>query len=319
MKITLYGVRGSIAAPTSTREYKKKLQKILNLVVQNKDKLNNNDDIETFINELPNDLGYLTGGNTTCVAVQTINNLYILDAGTGIRVLGDQIFKNPDKYPKEIHIFFTHTHWDHIQGLPFFKPLYLPQYTLHFYSGFPDIEERLTYQTDERFFPMPISRTASKKFFHHVDIKKPFSIEDNIEIHSFPLKHPGGCFSYKFINLENNKIFIFATDVEFTGEDFLERSEYLNYFSYADILILDSQYTLDESFLKIDWGHTSYTMAVNCAVHWKVKNLVLTHHEPAYDDEKIFLNYLNAIRHRKYLDSDRPLIFLAKEGLEFQL
>jgi phosphoribosyl 1,2-cyclic phosphodiesterase len=317
MYIKLYGVRGSIPAPTLTKEYKKKLFEILKYAI--KEKLHNENDIEDFLNHLPLHLTYLTGGNTTCVSIKTENKFYILDAGTGIRVLGDEIFKNQNDYPKEIHIFFTHTHWDHIQGLPFFKPLYLPQYTIHFYSGFKDIQDRLSYQTDERFFPMPIDKTASKKYYHHIDIKKPFFIEDSIEIHTFPLKHPGGCFSYKFINLSNNKRFIFATDVEFTGEDFLEKQEYLDYFGYADILMLDSQYTLDESFLKIDWGHTSYTMAVNCATHWKVKNLILTHHEPAYDDEKLYHNYLNSIRHRKYLDKERPKIFLAKEGMEFQL
>ncbi|GIX42505.1 MAG: hydrolase [Leptospiraceae bacterium] len=317
MNIKLYGVRGSIPAPTTTKEYKKKIREILKFAIQNQ--LNNEEHIDDFLNQLPMHLTYLTGGNTTCVTVRTKEKFYILDAGTGIRVLGDEIFQNQNQFPKEIHIFITHTHWDHIQGLPFFKPLYLPQYTLHFYSGFPDIEERLYYQTDERFFPMPIYKTASKKYYHHFDIKKPLKLEDSIEIHSFPLKHPGGCFSYKFINLENNKIFIFATDVEFTGEDFLEKTEYLEYFGNADILILDSQYTLDESFLKIDWGHTSYTMAINCATHWKVKNLILTHHEPAYSDEKLFNNYINAIRHRQLLDKERPKIFLAKEGMELEL
>jgi len=317
MNIKLYGVRGSIPAPTSTKEYKKKISQILENAIEYQ--LKNKDQIDEFLKQLPQHLTYLTGGNTTCVSIRTEEKFYILDAGTGIRTLGDEIFRNQNQYPKEFHIFFTHTHWDHIQGLPFFKPLYLPQYTLHFYSGFPDIEERLAYQTDERFFPMPIHKTASKKYFHHVDINRPFKIENSIEIHSFPLKHPGGCFSYKFINLKNNKIFIFATDVEFTGEDFLDNSKYIEYFGYADILMIDSQYTLDESFLKIDWGHTSYTMAVNCANHWKVKNLILTHHEPAYEDEKLFYNYTHAIRHRKYLNSERPKIFLAKEGMEFQL
>ncbi len=317
MKIKLYGVRGSIPTPTTTKEYKKKIKEILKIAIKNN--LQNVSEIENFINNLPYPLNYLTGGNTTCVTVETKEKFYILDAGTGIRVLGDEIFRDPNAYPKEFHIFITHTHWDHIQGLPFFKPLYLPQYSLHFYSGFSDIKERLEYQTDERFFPMPIHKTASKKYYHNFSLKEVLQLEENIEIHNYPLKHPGGCFSYKFIDKQKNKIFIFATDVEFTGEDFLEKSEYLDYFGEADILIIDSQYTLDESFLKIDWGHTSYTMAVNCATHWKIKNLILTHHEPSYEDDKIFHNYLNAIRHRKHLDKERPKIFLAKEGLEFNL
>lgn len=317
MFIKFYGVRGSIPSPTLSSEYKNKIKRILELAIE--EKLTDKSQIEQFIRKIPYPLNYLTGGNTTCVTVRTKENLYILDGGTGIRVLGEEIFKNPESFPKILHIFITHTHWDHIQGIPFFKPLYLPNYTIHFYSGFSNIEERLIYQTDERFFPMPFQKTASKKYFHHLKVNTAYKIEEKLEIHTFPLKHPGGCYSYKFISLENNKTFIFATDVEFTGEDFLDKQEYLDYFGYSDILVLDSQYTLDESFLKIDWGHTSYTMAVNCAVHWRVKNLVLTHHEPTYNDDKLFQNYLNAIRHRNYLDKDIPKIFLAREGMEFQL
>ena len=317
MIIKLYGVRGSIPSPTSNSEYKEKIKRILELAVEKQ--LIQKEKILNFLEEIPLPLSYLIGGNTTCLTIRTEENLYILDGGTGIRVLGEEISQNPNSYPKVLHLFLSHTHWDHIQGIPFFKPLYLPNFTIHFYSGFPDIQERLMYQTDVRFFPAPFEKTASKKYYHHLKVGQPIKIENNIEIHTFPLKHPGGCFSYKFISLKNNKIFIFATDVEFTGEEFLGKQEYLNYFGYADILFIDSQYTLDESFLKIDWGHTSYTMAINCAVRWNVKNVILTHHEPNYSDEKLFQNYLYAIRHRNYLEKDRPKIFLAREGMVFQL
>ena len=93
----------------------------------------------------------------------------------------------------------------------------------------------------------------------------------------------------------------------------------MEFFNHADLLVLDAQYTLDESFLKIDWGHTSYTMAVNCAVRWNVKNLVLTHHEPAYTDEKLYENYQAALEHCKYNDNDKLNIFMAREGLTFRV
>ncbi|MFN3603518.1 MAG: MBL fold metallo-hydrolase [Leptonema sp. (in: bacteria)] len=317
MIIKLYGVRGSLPSPTSTTEYREKIKKILELAIEKK--ITQKKQIPEFIKEISYPLNYLIGGNTTCATVTTPEYLFILDGGTGLRILGEEIFQNPERYPKVLYFFITHTHWDHIQGIPFFKPLYLPNYTIHFYSGFEDIEDRLAYQTDERFFPVPFHKTASKKFFHHIKSGSPIRFGNLIEIHTQFLKHPGGCFSYKFIDLRKNKIFIFATDVEITGEDFLGKQEYTDYFSYADILILDSQYTLDESFLKIDWGHTSYTMAVNCAIHWKVKNLILTHHEPNYNDAKLFQNYLNAIRHKNYLEKDRPKIFLAREGMTFEI
>ncbi|MCS7205057.1 MAG: MBL fold metallo-hydrolase [Leptospiraceae bacterium] len=329
MKVKLYGVRGSIPTPLSTKEYRMKIKEILKRAIRQSIK---EDQIDAFIKGLPLNLSYVIGGNTTCVRVQTKEKFYIIDAGTGLRVLGEEIItmqketsrshdsnRLSQTIPKELHIFLTHTHWDHIQGLPFFKPLYLPDYTLHFYSPFPDIQERLEYQTEQRFFPAPITKTASKKFYHYIPPKSIFTLEKEIEITTFPLKHPGGCFSYKFINKVTGKTFIFATDVEFTGEDFIERSEFLEYFGGADVLVLDAQYTLDESFMKIDWGHTSNTMAVNCATQWKVKNLFLTHHEPTYKDSMIYENYKHAIEHREKLNASKPNIYLAIEGLEIVL
>lgn len=314
MIIKLYGVRGSLPAPLLNRDLRSRLREILRLAVEYQ--LNSVDRIDPFLDDLPDYLSFTTGGDTTCITVRRNEELFIVDAGTGLRVLGDELLPGPAGQGKAvIHMFFTHTHWDHIQGLPFFKPLYIPGNEIHFYSPLPDLEERLAYQTDERFFPMPFHRTASKKFFHRLDGE--LEIRPGFLIDTYPLKHPGGAFAYRF--REAGRKFVFATDVEFTGNDLLDRDDHLNFFRGADLLILDAQYTLDESFMKIDWGHTSYSMAVNCAVHWKVKNLVLTHHEPAYNDRRVYENYENAIEHRRILKQDRPRIYLAREGTVYHV
>ncbi len=309
MIIKLYGVRGSLPAPLLNRDLRNRLREVLRLAVERK--LQSPDRIESFLDDLPDYLKYTTGGDTTCITVRRNDELFIIDAGTGLRVLGDELLAGPaGKGQATLHLFFTHTHWDHIHGLPFFKPLYIPGNQIHFYSPLPDLEERLAYQTDGRFFPMPFHQTASTKIFHRLD--GTLEVQPGLKIDTHPLKHPGGSYAYRF--REENHTFIFATDVEFNGDDLLNRNDHLDFFSEADLLILDAQYTLDESFMKIDWGHTSYSMAVNCAVHWKVKNLVLTHHEPAYDDRRIHDNYELAIEHRHILKQDRPRIFLAREG-----
>lgn len=314
MIIKLYGVRGSLPAPLLNRDLRSRLRQILRLAVERQ--LNAVDRIDPFLDDLPDYLGFTTGGDTTCITVRRNEELFIVDAGTGLRVLGDELLPGPAGQGKAVlHILFTHTHWDHIHGLPFFKPLYIPGNEIHFYSPLPDLEERLAYQTDERFFPMPFHRTASTKFFHRLDGE--LEIRPGLLVDTHPLKHPGGSFAYRF--REAGRKFIFATDVEFNGDDLLDRNDHLNFFSEADLLILDAQYTLDESFMKIDWGHTSFSMAVNCAVHWKVKNLVLTHHEPAYNDRRIYENYENAIEHRRILKQDRPRIYLAREGTVYHV
>ena len=315
MKVTLYGVRGSLPAPLRNVEYRHKLEEVLKRSIASG--IKSEDQIASFLDHLPGHLSHVVGGDTTCIKVESDSGeVYILDAGTGLRPLGDELMSGPcGKGQGKIHIFFTHTHWDHIQGLPFFKPIYIPGNELHLYSPLPDLEERMAYQTTDRFFPMPLPSSASSKHFHQLHKGQPLQLADGIELETHPLKHPGGSQAYRFKSPVGT--FIFATDAEFTGEDLMSRPEDAAFFDRADLLVMDAQYTLDESFSKFDWGHTSYTMAVNCAVHWKVKNLVLTHHEPAYTDDKIFENFKNAIEHRMALKHSRPRIYLAREASEF--
>ncbi len=146
MQIKLWGVRGSLPAPINNEEYNSKLSRILNLAVQKK--LDSKDNIEGFIESLPDELHYITGGDTTCVTVLSDSgNIYILDCGTGIRRLGNDLMEGDcGKGKGNLNIMLTHNHWDHIQGLPFFRPIYVPNReriyenepvaTVHlFYSG----------------------------------------------------------------------------------------------------------------------------------------------------------------------------------------
>lgn len=317
MLVKLHGVRGSLPAPMRNEEYYGKIRDILIRAAEQR--LNDPADIDAFIDRLPARLKRVVGGDTTCISVEDENgDLIIVDCGTGIRPLGDRLLKGKfGRGEGKAHIFFTHTHWDHIQGLPFFKPLYIPGNEIHFYSPLEDLQARLEYQTEDRFFPAPFMGTGSTKHFHKLDTGSEFEFTDNMKISCHPLKHPGGSIAYKFVT--GDGIFIFATDAEFSGEDLLNQPENDAFFKHADLLILDAQYTLDESFMKIDWGHTSYTMAVNCAVHWKVKRLALTHHEPAYPDSKIYENYKDAVRHRLALNVKEPRIYLAEEGAEYRI
>lgn len=317
--IHFYGVRGSIPTPMRSTEFKEKCLKILREFTKQGHTAKK--DLNAFWEELPDSLKYIVGGNSTCIHIQSeAGNHYIIDAGTGARVLGEDLLPKilgNMKEPFPLKYFFTHTHWDHIQGLPFFKPAYFPQSVIDFYSPLEDLEARLSYQMDTRFFPIHFEDTASRKIFHKMEVGTTLEFPDGLKVETHPLKHPGGSYAYKFT--ENGKSFIFATDAEFTGTDMKYISEITPFFKNAEVLVLDSQYTLDESFGKFDWGHTSYTMAVNCATQWGVKNLFLTHHEPVYTDEKIYSIYTEAKDHRDALHSDHLKIHLAREGIRIQL
>ena len=317
MIVRLMGVRGSLPTPLSNGEYRDRIKTILERSIEQGI---GKGQVDRFIGELPDDLNRVYGGNTTCATVTSdAGNVYIIDCGTGIRPLGDELIKGPcGRGEGAVNIFMTHTHWDHVQGLPFFKPVYLKGNVLNFYSPYADLEDRLiAQQRDFRFFPAPFEKTASTKMFHLMKPETPVRMEEDLVIDCYPLKHPGGSFAYRF--RQGGRTFIFATDVEFTGEMLEKPGNDTDFFLNADLLVVDSQYTLDESFMKFDWGHTSYTVAVNCGIRWNVKTLVLTHHEPSYSDTKLFSIHREALEHRDAMQTSSPEVLMATEGMEFKL
>lgn len=315
--VQLFGVRGSIAAPLRNQDYRKKILDIISLYEKAPQGLSP----EKFWKSLPYHLKFVTGSDTTCVKVtDSQGEVYVLDMGTGIRNVGDELvqsyLKNP--HPRNVNIFVTHTHWDHIQGLPFFKPIYFPDFSLKFHSPYSDLANRLERQQSPEFFPVSFAAVGCKKEFKFFSPGEVLMFDGGLKVECYPLRHPGGSYAYKFTTKEG-KTFIFATDAEFTGQDMELIHESAPFFKDADLLILDAQYTLDESFSKFDWGHTSYTMAVNCATSWNIKNLVLTHHEPSYSDQKIYEIFESAIDHKRLLGEKKLKIHLAREGLRFHL
>ena len=172
-------------------------------------------------------------------------------------------------------------------------------------------------QMEDCFFPISFETTASEKHFIRMNTDEFIQPERGMTIDCSPLKHPGGSFAYRL--REGGKTFIFATDAEFAGEDLEKVGNDNDFFKNADLLMIDSQYTLDESFFKFTWGHTSYTMAVNCGIRWNVKNLVLTHHEPSYSDSKLNQILDEAVNHRNAMKMLKPNIYLAREGMTFKL
>lgn len=318
MIIKLWGVRGSLPIGLSNQELKKKIRTLL----QNascKD-IESDSAIEKFINNQPFYLTHTYGGETTCVEVisEQSGARFIIDAGTGIRKLGDKMIREEGygEGGKDIHILITHTHWDHIQGFPFFVPAYIPNNTIHFYSPYENLKERFVYQQPFEHFPVGLDGMAANKEFN---IFKPGSVLeiDDVKITCFQLNHPGGSYAYRFE--KSGKVFIFATDVEFTMVQLDNIEDYKPFFQGADLLVLDSQYTLEEAFYKFDWGHTSFSMAVNLGISWKIKKLILTHHDPANKDERLFQIHNEAKDHKKLMNDSEMEIFQAVEGMKIRI
>jgi phosphoribosyl 1,2-cyclic phosphodiesterase len=249
------------------------------------------------------------GGNTTCLLFDAPGsvNVGILDAGTGIRLLGHDILKDEALRGKPIVIAFSHFHWDHIQGLPFFKPAWnegqkISVSALGEGRGIGDLRSVFAGQMSTPYFPKTIEDLGA-------DID--FLVPDQ-KVQEFPKTvvtsrrhtHPGGAYSFRVEGF--GKTIVFATDIEY-GEKVDE--EAVAFAEGADLLIHDAQYTADELAARRGWGHSSYSQAIECAERASVKRLILTHHDPDHDDK--FLREAEARCQARF-----PNCQLARDGME---
>ncbi|MDZ4725781.1 MAG: MBL fold metallo-hydrolase [Leptospira sp.] len=318
MKIKFWGVRGSIGSPIRPEGVKQKVHKLLSLVRPTD--IQNEQSITKFLDSLSFSASSTYGGNTTCVEIRDKeNNLIIIDGGTGLRELGNSLMASGfGKTGGHAHWILTHTHWDHIQGIPFFVPLFIPTNEFEFISSFEDLEARFQHQFVFTHFPVSFDHYSAKKKFSHIPEGQEFSLGPHITAFSKSVRHPGGSYSYRFT--ENGKSIIFASDAEFNLDEMENIETYIDYFRDADILVFDTQYTFEESLQKIDWGHSSASMATDIALRAKVKKLVMFHHDPSYDDEKLDLVYLRALKYKEMFDPHGKLeIIMAHENLELEV
>jgi len=310
MKVTFWGVRGSLPTPLSPDQVRSKIASVVQRIRPSD--LESTRTREHFLAGLPAYLFGTVGGNTTCIEVRTDEGrIIILDAGSGLRELGASLERRRDP-ARDFPIFFSHFHWDHLQGIPFFGPAWVKGNRITFASPIGSVEKVIRDQMRPPYFPVPMEAMQAEIRFAHLAGR---SVRvGSAEVHWKEMNHPGVSYAYKIV--ENGRSVIFATDSEVTDREFQQREENRAFFGSADLLILDSQYTLEESFSKFDYGHSSFTMAVNLAVEWKVKSLVLFHHEPRYDDRKVFGMARRAQWHLEQLGTGGLSIRTAQEGME---
>lgn len=229
------------------------------------------------------------GGNTTCVEVAFAGQKIILDAGTGLRGLGQKMIAESRVLGKPISatFFFSHLHWDHIQGFPFFMPAFLPDTHLELFGPRDEdgtsLEKVLEKQMAPPNFPVPLGAMASTKKFHTI------AGGDGHEVGPFTvttraLCHPQGSLGYRIE--AGGRVFCFATDTEHPSDGGIDEA-LITLARGADLLAYDAQYTDQEYATKKGWGHSTYTAAARAAKAAGVKKLLLTHHDPTHGDEVI--------------------------------
>ncbi len=271
------------------------------------------------------------GGNTTCIEIRTANDeLIILDAGTGIHQLTQTLLP---KMPIDAHILITHTHWDHIHGLPFCTPIYIAGNKLTIYGGQDlktgeGIERTLKVQMQHSFFPIAEHELKADVSYKTVKAGEKFCIAD-ATITPILLNHPVINFGYR-IDCDGKSLF-FTGDYEqqvniYEPED----REYLEFEQMieecvdslvelirdVDVLIMDSSFTEEEYLHKKNWGHGTYSSAIKLAKKAGAKKLFFTHHEPTRTDAALDEIYAELLKNNPELACE---LFIAQEGLEVEL
>ena len=290
MKVKFWGVRGSIASPG------------------------------------PRTARY--GGNTTCIEVRTDNNeLIILDAGTGLFPLSQSLLS---ELPVSANIFISHSHWDHIQGLPFFIPNFIPGNVLRLHGAFDPVsgkgvEQVMSVQLQYSYFPLREAEMKARIEYATLMPETPIQV-GSATVTPYLLNHPVINFGYRIEN--NGKSVFFTGDHEppynIYGPDDADFDQYQSFVNEknkavlsamrgVDVLIADTSYTAQEYPSKKGWGHGTFETSIKAAYDAKVKLLFCTHHEPTRSDDDLEAVFNQALSDKQW-PSNGPEIRLAREG-----
>lgn len=321
MRIHFWGVRGSLPTPATPDAVETRIAAAVQRITPRD--IVDQHSRERFIASLPKWISTVLGGNTACVEIETSSgDIIIFDAGSGIRELGLDLERRQGygKKPQTYHIFFSHFHWDHVQGLPFFNPAFNPNNTIIFYATRKNFKQFLTDQMQYPYFP--ITMLGEKGFNAHVEFRylDPEQTEVNINntrVTWHRVRHPGGCTAYCVS--ENGKKMIFSTDTELRPQDFEKNPHNTAFYTDTQVFIIDAQYTLSDSIQREGWGHSTFSVAIDFAIQWNIKKIILFHHEPTYSDKKIYSLKEHAKYYREYTGYNDIEILLAQEGLEITL
>lgn len=265
------------------------------------------------------------GGNTSCIAVRSkAGTLVVLDCGTGAHGLGQALMRD-HPLPHRGHILITHTHWDHIQGIPFFTPLFIPSNTWDIYAprGLgPSLQEALAGQMQYTYFPVQLEGLGATIRYHDL-VEGVFQIDD-ITVRAQYLNHPALTLGYR---LEADGVtVVYACDHEPFNRDYAlgqgpmgaQDRRHVAFLGRADLAIHDAQYTPEEYAQKIGWGHTPIPVAIDMAQQAAVRRLALTHHDPMRDDDALDTIVAEMRIHLRDLGSTME-VFAAAEGMVVDL
>jgi phosphoribosyl 1,2-cyclic phosphodiesterase len=261
----------------------------------------------------PETAGY--GGNTTCVEVRVGSEIIILDSGSGIRPLGRALAEEFKGQPMRVSVLITHTHWDHIQGFPFFIPAYEAKnevVLVGFKGARRDLQEAFSNQMGSPYFPISMEQMRCRLTIR--EITGPGFKIGAVPVRAQFVNHPGKCAGYRLSTPGGDISFLPDAELrKFAGD-----LKVLEFIRDSEVLILDSQYNPEEHRTHLGWGHSCADDSVVFAIKANVKRLFLFHHDPDHDDEEV--SRMLARARQEAARRNSPLVIeAAREGLKVEL
>jgi phosphoribosyl 1,2-cyclic phosphodiesterase len=317
-RIRFWGTRGSLPVALTAAMVRRKL--IAALRGASGRAFASDTEIEGYLDGLAFAVAGTYGGHTSCVEIETGGAEYVIcDLGSGVRPFGQAaIARHGPGSPQTYHIFMSHMHWDHIMGLPFFTPAYIPGNRVRIYGRHPRLEAALRRQQNEPSFPVDFSVLRADIEFVLLKPDEPCVVA-GMTVTTKLQQHTGDSYAFRFES--NGRSVVYSTDSEHKLVDPQETEGFVDFFKNADLVIFDAMYSLGDAIsIRADWGHSSNVVGVELCQMAGVRHLCLFHHEPASDDDAIERVLTDSRRLEQITRTGEPMtVSAAYDGMEIEL
>ncbi|HYN62520.1 MAG TPA: MBL fold metallo-hydrolase [Rubrivivax sp.] len=283
--VRFWGTRGSLPVALTAAGLRRKHSALLQAARGLR--LDSDADIDHFLDTLPFALAGTYGGHSSCVQIDTGGpDYFVCDMGSGLRPFGQAAMAQRAGKAQTFHVFMSHLHWDHIMGLPFFVPAFIPGNRVIIYGSHLELESALRRQQQPPSFPVGFDTIFDGRIeFVHLEPGVPHEVA-GVRVRTMLQRHTGDSYGYRFE--AQGKALVYTTDSEHPLADPAHTERFVQFFQGADLVVFDAMYSLADSIsVKADWGHSSNVVGVELCQLAGVRQLCLYHHEPVFDDAAI--------------------------------